>query len=162
MIVRYKFFFKNKTPFSQWTKSPFKDQNGNWYSCMEQYMMAEKARMFGDEEIWREIMVAKHPSEHKALGRKVKGFQKGPWDYASKSIVWKGNLFKFTQNKIFQKDLMFTVGITLVEASPHDSIWGIGMAEDDPKIGQVELWGENRLGIILTEVREFIFNYCLD
>jgi len=43
----------------------------------------------------------------------------------------------------------------LVEASPVDPIWGIGMAKDHPQINDPSAWkGHNLLGFALMEVRD--------
>jgi ribA/ribD-fused uncharacterized protein len=97
------------------------------------------------------------PREQKKIGREVKNFDKKKWDQKVKDIVFRGNMAKFTQNEDLKKKLLATAGTTLVEASPHDKIWGIGLAETDPKAQKRETWlGTNWLGEVLTEVREAI------
>ena len=70
-------------------------------------------------------------------------------------IVSTGNHSKFTQNADLKATLFATAGTTLVEASPYDRIWGVGLAEDDLRIRDRKKWrGQNRLGEILTQLRE--------
>lgn len=146
-------FFWNGT-FSQWTTSPFME-NEIEFNCAEQYMMYHKAKFFEDDEIAAKIMNTKSPKEQKALGRQVKGFDKEKWEKVAKKIVYKGNYLKYSQNPEFHIELMETSGTTLVEASPYDTIWGIGLAEDAPEASDRAKWkGKNWLGEILTVLRE--------
>lgn len=141
-------------PFSQWEYSPFVIGEVS-YNCCEQYMMAQKALLFKDEEIYKQIMVTDSPNEQKALGRRIKGFDKDKWEAVCKQIVYEGNYAKFTQNDNLLKALMATKGTELVEASPEDKIWGIGLHETDPRARVRSKWlGTNWLGEILTRVRE--------
>ncbi len=125
------------------------------YSCAEQFMMAEKARMFGDEAMLAEIMKASHPKEMKGYGRAVSGFDKEAWDSACYGIVKRGNLAKFSQNPELLEFLLTTKNRILVEASPRDRIWGIGMGKANPDAQCPLKWrGTNLLGFALTEVRD--------
>lgn len=140
-------------PFSQWLASNFEVQ-GVKYNCAEQYMMAMKAKTFNDEDTRRLIMEAENPKEQKALGRKVKNFNADVWNGVAKAYVFIGNCHKFTQNPDLLKTLMDTKGTTLVEASPYDKIWGIGLKADDPKVKSRDTWqGTNWLGEVLTDLR---------
>lgn len=66
----------------------------------------------------------------------------------------RGNLEKFSQNPPLGDFLLATQNRVLVEASPHDRIWGIGLHRDDPRAAEPARWlGENRLGFALMEVR---------
>ena len=124
------------------------------YSCAEQFMMAEKARLFGDEEMLQKIMEARHPKEMKAYGRAVRGFDKDKWEKACYEIVKRGNEAKFSQNPELLEYLLGTKNRILVEASPRDRIWGIGMGKANPDAECPLKWkGTNLLGFALTEVR---------
>jgi len=152
MSKQFTFFWDG--PFSQWYPSMF-EVNGLRFNCAEQYMMACKAKMFGDEDAFQRIMASQSPAEQKAIGRQVKGFDKDVWEKDAKRIVKEGNVAKFSQNYKLRMDLFRTKGTTLVEASPVDKIWGIGLAEDDPKAKDRKQWqGTNWLGEVITEVRE--------
>lgn len=149
-----KFTFFWNGPFSQWEPVTFV-VDGVTYNCAEQYMMACKARMFGDEDTLASIMEAEHPRDQKKLGRQVKGFNADRWNTRAREFVYEGNYAKFTQNPEFLEKLTATKGTTLVEASPYDRIWGIGMAEGDKGIEDRENWrGTNWLGEELTSLRE--------
>lgn len=153
-----KFIYFWGGPFSQWAQSPF-TVDGKKYNCAEQYMMAGKARLFKDWATEAKIMAAETPKEQKSLGRTVQPFDETLWDHCAKTIVYTGNYFKFTQNNSFFNQLLDTDGFTLVEASPFDKIWGIGLAESDPRALSRDTWlGTNYLGEILTNLREDLKN----
>lgn len=149
-----------KSCFSQWYPSEF--QIGIYkYLFMEQYMMAEKARLFGDNEIEKEIMNSINQKEIKALGRKVRNFDESTWNEEKYSIVLNGNYYKFMQNERLRQFLLSTKDAVLVEASPYDKIWGIGMLESSSNINNPLKWqGENLLGFALMEVRKEIRRVC--
>lgn len=98
--------------------------DGITYSCAEQFMMAEKARMFHDEEMLSLILEAKQPKAMKAYGRSVRDFDKGTWDHACYGIVKQASMAKFSQNPELWEFLRSTRNRILVEASPRDRIWG--------------------------------------
>ena len=87
----------------------------------------------GDEQILGQILATESPREHKALGRKVRGFDEARWKAACRDVVFRGNLAKFSQDEELRALLLATGDKTLVEASPTDRIWGIGLAADDPR-----------------------------
>lgn len=141
-------------PFSQWAASEFVI-DGVKYNCAEQFMMAEKARLFRDGEALAEIMATRDPAAQKAIGRRVRGFDVARWEFVAREIVYKGNYAKFTQNPELRKELDATAGKTIVEASPHDVIWGIGLSETDPDALDRTKWrGRNWLGRVLTCLRD--------
>jgi len=143
-----------KTCFSQWWPSPFKVE-GHTYLTAEHWMMASKAKLFGDDEIISEILAAPGPAEVKKLGRKVKNFNAELWEQHKFQIVVEGNFHKFTQHPALKIFLLNTAEKVLVEASPMDTVWGIGMAEDNPEVYRPASWrGENLLGYALMEVRD--------
>lgn len=139
---------------SQWFKSAFV-VDGVTYNCCEQFMMSEKARVFGDAEALAKILVTNNPREQKALGRKVRGFNEAAWSSVCRGIVYTGNLARFSQNGDLRDTLLATGDRTIVEASPKDRIWGIGLGQDDPRASDPSQWpGSNWLGIALMQVRE--------
>ena len=152
MTEKFTFFWHG--PFSQWHPCEF-EINGVTYSCSEQFMMAEKARLFDDTETLEKILASRNPKEQKSLGRKVRNFDQKVWEEDAQNIVFYGNMAKFEQNKDMKKLLLATDGTTLVEASPYDKIWGIGLRETNPKALKRETWcGLNWLGETLTKVRK--------
>jgi len=152
-----KFTFFWGGPFSQWDSSPFMALDGLMYNCAEQYMMAQKAMLFKDQDTFKKIMATTDPKEQKTLGRQVKNFVPLIWDTYSTMVIYDGSIYKYSQNEKHRKTLLDTGDTILVEASPYDAIWGIKMGVDNPSINDMNLWqGENRLGFILTKVREVI------
>jgi len=142
--------------FSQWATSKFIIDGVEFNTC-EQYMMYKKALMFHDYEMAEKIMNEKDPREQKALGRRVKGFDKDTWETYCRDIVYDGNVAKFTQNPEMLEELKFTGDKTIVEASPQDVIWGIGLKYDDPRAKDRSQWkGTNWLGEAIQRVREDI------
>lgn len=154
---KYTFFYKTRHPFSNWHPATFTDKDGITYTCSEQYMMYKKAMLFNDHEIAQEILMAPDPRDQKELGRQVKGFKSDVWEKHAKQIVYDACVLKFKQNPKLLEILMSTAGSLLVEASPYDKVWGIGLAEDDPRIHDPANWqGTNWLGEVLTILREDI------
>ena len=140
--------------FSQWYPAPFV-VNGDRYPTAEHYMMAEKAKLFEDAEMRQEILVAKSPGKAKALGRRVRRFEETLWVENRFGIVVDANFAKFGQNVALHSFLLNTGDKVLVEASPHDRIWGIGLGAEDPRACHPHQWlGLNLLGFALMEVRE--------
>lgn len=150
----FTFFWDENSPFCQWYPSKF-IINGINFNCAEQYMMYMKAKFFNDEQIGERILEATSPIEHRSLGRQVKNFNKEKWERVCKKIVYDGNYAKFSQNPGLRAELFHTAATTIVEASPFDRIWGVGLAEDDERILDRKNWrGTNWLGEILTQIRE--------
>lgn len=142
-----------KHVFSQWFEARF-TIDGVTYPTAEHWMMAEKARLFGDGETLARILAAGNPGAAKALGREVRGFDNERWNAARWEIVVRGNEAKFGHNPVLRDYLAATGDRVLVEASPVDRLWGIGLAQDDPRAENPELWrGLNLLGFALMEVR---------
>lgn len=162
MRVTDKYVFFWGGIYSQWYKANMQIDGVN-YNCCEQYMMHQKALLFGDTETAKEILEEKNPKTQKELGRKVSGFDKGKWDKSCFSIVYKGNLAKFTQNESLKAELIQTGSRVLVEASPFDTVWGVGLGEEESKVDSPSTWkGTNLLGFVLTTVRcEIISSYIL-
>lgn len=142
--------------FSQWYDARF-DHEGLHYRTAEHWMMAGKARVFDDKEILAEILKAKHPHAAKKLGRKVRNFDPQIWAEKGMEIVIEGNMLKFTQNPKLLDFLLGTGDKILVEASPYDRIWGIGLSATVRGIEDPTIWeGTNFLGYALMEVRDRI------
>lgn len=138
---------------SQWWPSSFTVGDVR-YPSAEHYMMAEKARLFGDSGALSRILTAGSPGAAKAIGREVRGFEDGVWEGARFEIVRRGSRFKFEQNAELRTYLLSTRGRVLVEASPRDRVWGIGLAAQSPDAERPERWrGRNLLGFALMAAR---------
>lgn len=144
----------DKSCFSQWYPVQFKDEGVEYFTA-EHYMMAQKAKLFNDEEIFAQILQVKHPNEAKQLGRKVRNYDEKIWQEKRFDIVVQANFVKFSQHPELKNFLLATKDHILVEASPVDKIWGIGMAQEDAHIQDPSQWqGLNLLGFALMHVRE--------
>ncbi len=143
-----------KTCMSQWWPSEF-EENGMIYKTAEHYMMAGKAKLFNDMDIFERVLSKDSPKDVKDLGRQIKNFDAAIWDEQKYNIVKRGNYLKFSQSKNLKHFLIQTKNKILVEASPVDAIWGIGLTEDSPNAKNPKEWrGENLLGFALMEVRD--------
>lgn len=148
---QHEFYWKG--PFSQWHPSEFL-LDGEKFQTAEQAMMYLKAKLFNDNETAAEIQATNDPGKQKALGRKVRGFDNGVWDQNKVDLVTRVNFAKFDQNKGLRRKLFQTGNKILVEASPLDTIWGIGLSAQDAVKTDPILWpGQNLLGKIITNVR---------
>ena len=114
--------------------------------------MYQKALLF-DPEAAQPILEAPTPAEAKALGRKVRNFDRVKWGERADGIVERGNYLKFGQDSELKGYLVETEGKVLVEASATDRVWGIGFSADDA-VGKEDRWGTNRMGLALTRARD--------
>ncbi|WP_030289248.1 NADAR family protein [Streptomyces catenulae] len=138
---------------SQWWPAPF-TVDGVTYATAEHWMMAGKARLFGDAEAERRAVEARHPGEAKAAGRTVRGFDDARWQEHRFALVVEGSVHKFGSDPALGDFLRATRRRVLVEASPVDRIWGIGLAADDERAADPARWrGPNLLGFALMEAR---------
>ncbi len=143
-----------KSCFSQWYESPF-DVDGQEFKTAEHFMMHRKARLFGDQASAVKAIAADTPKDAKAVGRSVQGFDQAIWECSRFDIVVEANIAKFSQHPGMLEYLISTGESVLVEASPYDKIWGIGLAADSPRCQSPSEWdGDNLLGFALMEVRE--------
>ncbi|MFD3455176.1 NADAR family protein [Streptomyces sp. NPDC058691] len=160
--VKYLFFWGHQPQqdgsvgagcLSQWWPSEFSVE-GVRYPTAEHWMMAGKARLFGDEETLTKILAAPHPHAAKELGRQVRDFDGQAWERRRSELVVEGNVAKFGQDPALRAYLLGTGRRVLVEASPVDRIWGIGLALDDERAADPAQWrGLNLLGFALMEAR---------
>ena len=127
------------------------------YNCAEQFMMAPKARLFGDDTALSAILASDDPREQKRLDRQVRRFDHDIWHTECENIVLHGNLAKFSQNEDMRLALIRTGDRRLAEASPHDSLWGIGLSACDPRASSPDSWcDQNLLGRALEHAREIL------
>nr|WP_189749106.1 NADAR family protein [Streptomyces tendae] len=139
---------------SQWWPSPF-TVDAVEYATAEHWMMAGKARLFADAEAERRVLAAAHPAGAKKAGRLVRSFDEAVWERERFRIVVEGSVHKFASDPALRAFLLGTGGRVLVEASPVDRVWGIGLAADDEAAQDPERWrGPNLLGFALMAARE--------
>ncbi|MFJ2841384.1 NADAR family protein [Streptomyces griseofuscus] len=138
---------------SQWWPSPFV-VDGRRYATAEHWMMAAKAWLFDDAEAERHVLAAAHPAQAKKAGRLVRGFDEAIWERERFRIVVEGSVHKFAADPALRAFLLNTGERVLVEASPVDRVWGIGLTADDEAAQDPERWrGLNLLGFALMEAR---------
>ncbi|WP_221089615.1 NADAR family protein [Deinococcus aquaedulcis] len=145
------YFYRTAHPFSNFHPSVFVEEEVT-YHWAEQYLMARKARLFGDEATWAQILAAATPAECKALGRRVTPYDDEVWASARFAAALDMLRLKFGQNPELRNFLLNTGDAELVEASPTDRIWGIGFSESQAE-GARQAWGQNLLGRALMAVR---------
>jgi len=178
----FTFFYRKESPFSQFHPSAFTGESlfpqrtyednpleveisqthshkstVHKFHCCEQWMMFNKAELFKDYKSAQAILKASTPMQCKQLGRKVRNFVEEEWKKHNRRIIYEGNFLKFSQNPSLLEALKETEGTSLVEASPTDRIYGIGLAASDPRAKSRNTWkGRNLLGEVLTELRDNI------
>lgn len=150
----YFFFWGNDDYMSNWHKVSF-NLHGITFNCTEQYMMYAKAIVFDDTIIANKVLETNSQSKQKALGRQVSNYDDETWNEIRFEIVYDACLAKFSQNENLKEQLLSTGDLHLVEASPYDKIWGIGLTENDPNANNPYKWkGLNLLGEVLMKVRQ--------
>jgi ribA/ribD-fused uncharacterized protein len=164
-VIEYLFFWGHKQSakaivdkscLSQWFPASF-EIDGVVYRTAEHWMMAGKARLFGDTASLAAILACEKPDEAKQLGRRVAPYDDAAWAAARYALVVEGNVAKFSQNEELGAFLHNTGERVLVEASPLDGVWGIGLGKDNPLAQDPRTWrGENLLGFALMEARSRI------
>jgi ribA/ribD-fused uncharacterized protein len=128
--------------------------DGVSYRWAEQWMMAAKARLFGDQEALAAILRADGPLACKKIGRTVHNYDDGQWSAARFDLVVAGNVAKFGQSQPLREHLLGSDDAILVEAAPRDKIWGIGLGRENPAVHDPLRWrGRNLLGFALVKVR---------
>lgn len=140
--------------FCQWYYSNFTVYDIT-YNCCQQYMMYHKALLFADSETAQLILEEKNSKKQKDLGRKVKNFSEDIWNNYKETIVFLANFYKFSSNNMLREILLSTKNDTIFHASPHDTIWGIGITQQDAKFGKYHK-GQNLLGKSLQIVRSYL------
>lgn len=160
--LKYLFFWGHTAPadgslgphvFSQWYPSPF-EVDGQVFATAEHWMMAGKAKLFGDEEALARVHAAKTPAQAKKIGRQVRNFDDATWKAHCLELVTDGSVHKFSATPELRDYLLATGKRILVEASPTDRVWGIGLARDSPKASDPTQWrGDNLLGFALMNAR---------
>lgn len=148
-----------KACFSQWFASPF-TVDGTTYKTAEHWMMAQKALLFDDSKAFEKIIQTEKPNDAKKLGRTVLNFNEEIWNEHRFDVVKTGNVHKFNQHPLLLDYLLGTGDKIIVEASPVDTIWGIGMSQENKDATNPHHWrGLNLLGFALMEVRDFFLAF---
>lgn len=155
---KFVFFWGNDDIYSNFYYSPFKHQ-GILFKWSEQAIMYRKAKFFGADAIANQILKAQTPKQCKDLGRsRAIPFNETTW-VAVRELIYKEVLLDKFSNPHLKSKLLETGDKLLVEASPFDKIWGIGLAEDHPHAENPSKWrGLNLLGKVLMVVRNNLSN----
>jgi len=153
------------------------NENGylsNWYLCeftygiykyssTEQFMMAQKALLFRDFEVFEKMLKTNSPKTLKRLGKQVKNYDDTIWGEVRQAMMHRGIRAKFQQNPDLLQKLIETDELILAECSPYDKLWGIGLAVDDARVQETAKWkGKNLLGSILMDVRSELKSWLLN
>lgn len=148
-------FFWSDEPFTNFTPCPNLTYLGIDWKSSEQAFMWVKAVEFKDFKTAQLIRSAETPRDAKRLGRQVKPFDAEQWNKVSYDHMRQIVDIKFRSNPEFMKALLNPrfFNRKFVEASPYDRIWGIGYKAEDALHVWRGSWGENRLGNILTALR---------
>lgn len=144
--------------YSNWNRANFVDPiTGNLFANSEQAFMWYKARFFFDDIAADAILAATHPAEAKTLGREIRNFDATAWSLVSYGVMVYVCLLKFKQDIKLKAELLETGNKILVEASPFDKIWGVGLSADNDVILNEKSWrGTNLLGKALMDVRKLL------
>lgn len=149
-------FWQTPEVYSNWNMLGF-IENGIEFQLSEQYMMWCKAMFFGDRETAAAILKETDARTIKYLGRAVKGYHEEAWESVRMAVMVRGCWLKFSQSAAARAEILATGDRILVEASPYDKVWGIGLTEDDPRaLDQTQWLGRNLLGLALMEVRRLL------
>ncbi|MEU1886724.1 NADAR family protein [Micromonospora sp. WMMD987] len=141
---------------SQWWPAAF-TVDGRHFRTAEHWMMWRKAQLFDDTEAGERVLAAGHPQQAKAIGREIRRFDPAVWEAERYPVVLAGSLAKFGQHADLRAYLLGTGDRVLVEASPVDRVWGVGLAADDPRAEDPARWrGLNLLGFALMEARDLL------
>jgi ribA/ribD-fused uncharacterized protein len=152
------FFFRPDEPngwLSNWSNHPISDTTGTTYPTVEHLIMARKASLMDDSASLEKILKTKSARTAKSLGRKVSNWDEMKWQSRREAIALEGLQLKVVQHEEVADLLKTTTPKTLVEASPYDKIWGIGLASTHVNATQPEKWkGSNLLGKLWMKVRD--------
>lgn len=145
-------FFGQNCPLSNFYEAPFY-ADGFKYRHVEQFLFCKKAEFARDDASKQKILTANTPAECKKIGKHIKVVQKD-WYPEEILVMKKGLREKFMQNAALKEFLIATGEKTLLEASPKDKFWGIGMGLKGVATSDRVVWsGKNRLGEMLMDLR---------
>lgn len=160
---------ENDTHIFFWMPDSFMS---NWYSPSPLYLidhpsvrfenseaafMFLKAMTFGDLFVAKQVIANQDPKYTKGLGKTVNGFTDEVWAEERYNCMLDACFAKFTQNPKLAKKLLATGSKILVEASPYDKIWGVGLAPNDVRVLNPANWrGLNLLGEVLMDIRDLL------
>ena len=149
-------FFSPNSPLSNMHPSPF-TQDGEVFTCMEQYMVTKKAQLFDDQRVVVEVAKERDPFKQKQIGKQVENFDQSKWEGDALNLILPGVIAKFEQNELCKKALLATGNKSIVEANPYDNFWGAALSLRDTNLWNPEkMVGRNEMGKLLMKVRELL------
>lgn len=144
--------------YCQWYICEFKDYEGTRFSSAEQFMMYHKFKCLEPENAYK-VLDTHNPRLVKLMGRQIKNYNEEKWSKCREQVVALGNYYKFSQNPELLDIMLEHKYKEIVEASPEDPIWGIGLFKEDPRCLDKTQWlGLNLLGNCIMLVRNMILN----
>lgn len=145
------YFWRNKAPFSNFYRRPF-TYKGYDLQFSEQGFMLEKANLFDLSKV-EAIARAIQPDKAKALGRAVQNYDDAVWSSVRYDKMVEVLRAKFKE-PLMRNILLRTGDRVIVEASPYDRVWGVGLGMEDARILDEKNWrGQNLLGKALMDIR---------
>lgn len=150
-------FWRTAEIYSNWHPAAFVDENGQRFANSEQFMMWAKALVMGDTGMATRMLGVSKPKKLKDMGRDVTPYSESRWVEHRLAVMVHACYLKFSQNPAMKAELLATGERILVEASPDDTTWGIGLEESDPRCLDKDQWlGLNLLGAALMIVRALL------
>lgn len=149
----FTFFFSRDCPLSNFYPATF-TINGHTFNCAEQFIQHSKAVLFNDQKTAQDIIHEPLPEKQKQLGRQVTNFNAKLWEDSIQKIVTRGLAQKFEENNDLKTFLRNTGSNELVEASPRDTLFGIGLGmSNEAKTDKSKWRGKILQGQMLQKIR---------
>jgi len=149
-------FFSPNSPLSNMFPSPF-TQDGDRFTCMEQFIVTKKAQLFGDQKVVVEVSKESNPFKQKQIGKKVENFDRAKWEADAPNLILPGLTAKFMQNEICKTTLLESADKRIVEANPYDNFFGAALSLRDKNIWIPDkVVGRNEMGKLLVRVRDLL------
>ena len=131
------------------------DVDGEGFTSVTQYLEYSKAKLFGDLNAARAVLIADTPAEQRRRAEQIRGFDGIRWRGHLGAILYRGLTARYEQRPEEVVKLLETGEDTLVYCGSGDRDLGIAEKTGDPNAQNTETWtGMNLLGFALTEVRE--------
>ena len=128
--------------------------NGKTFVCNEQFIVHEKAKMFGDMASASQVMQMTNPLKMKHLGGNIENYEHQRWKQNSVKIIASCNQIKYESHPAAMKVLMATGHKTIGEATASRE-WGIGININNDECLDTSKWtGANKMGKILMKIRD--------
>lgn len=151
-------FFGRASPLSNHFPARIKIE-GNTFDHIEQFLAYKRARYAGENEKSREILRLEDPVQCKIYlnGMKQRADHRN-WIQTIPEAILPALKAKVRQHQVVRDTLMGTNNKSIGEAAKYDSVWGIGMALDNPDVLNKGKWPKegNIMGKAWEKARETI------